>query len=84
MTILLAPASPRFNAPRWALTTRVGAALWRVTDAEHRPLGHLRVVEDERGWGFCVERYDPRSGAFRVVGTFWSPDDAFDCLRYQR
>ena len=84
MNIAMAPAGPRFDAPVWARLTRVGAALWRVTDADLRPLGHLRAVAGELGWVFHVERYDVRSRAFRVIGSFWTSGDAFDCLRYQR
>lgn len=84
MTLAFAPVVPGFDAPAWARLTRVGTTLWRVTDSEQRPLGHVRAVPREPGWAFQIERYDARSRSFRVVGIFWTASDAFDCLRYQR
>lgn len=83
MTALLAPHTPSISTPAWAYATRTGPSLWRVTDSAKRPLGHLRAEHGDDGWVYRAERWDSRNRDFRVLGSFWSPADAFDCLRYQ-
>ncbi|MFG6401614.1 MULTISPECIES: hypothetical protein [unclassified Microbacterium] len=83
-TALLSPALPRIDPPSGVRITRAGANLWRIEDDGGRPLGHLRAISLEHGWRYHVERFDPASRAFRAVGEFWTPAEAFECARYQR
>lgn len=60
---------------------RASDHLWRVQDAAGSILGHLRVVPDPLGLRYRAERLHRASGAFRLVGDFWRPDDAVQALR---
>lgn len=59
-----------------------GERLWRVLDARGTIRGHLRIVPHELGLRYRAERLHLPSGAFRVVGDFWSADDAVAALRF--
>jgi hypothetical protein len=76
--------APTFDLPPWVRLTRAAATLWRVADADGRPLGHVRAVAVADGWRFRAERYHGGTRSFRSLGEFWAVSDAFDCLRYQR
>lgn len=84
----ITPLSPRvtFATPALASTheTLVRAAdnLWRVQAAGMRILGHLRLTVTPAGVRYRAERLHAASGTFRLVGEFWSPDDAVAALRY--
>jgi hypothetical protein len=84
MTLLLAPSAPHWEPPTWARVAQVGASLWRVCDESGRPLGHLRAVRDDDAWVYRAERWSHPSRSFQVVGAFWSPAEALDCLRLSR
>lgn len=73
---------PVADAPPWARVTAVSPDLWRVADPRGRVMGHVRTVLTERGWRFCVERFDSRTRGFRRLGEFWRPGEALDCLRH--
>lgn len=73
-------AAPRLLSKRERLV-RASDHLWRVQDAAGRILGHLRVVADPLGPRYRAERLHLASGAFRLVGDFWRPDDAVQALR---
>lgn len=60
---------------------RAGDQLWRVIDRRGSVRGHLRVVVDPLGIRFRAERLHLASGNFRLVGEFWSVDDAVAALR---
>lgn len=73
-------ATPQLSSPRERLM-RASDQLWRVQDADGRILGHLRIVPDPLGLRYRSERLHLATGAFRIVGEFWSPDDAVQSLR---
>jgi len=73
-------AAPRLLSKRERLI-RASDHLWRVQDATGRILGHLRVIADPLGLRYRAERLHLTSGAFRLVGDFWRPDDAVQALR---
>lgn len=77
-------ATPSLREPRREQLVRAGAALWRVTDAHGRVLGHLRAVADRFGQRYRAERYQPMSASFRELGSFWNVDEAVRTLRYLR
>ncbi|UGS27669.1 hypothetical protein K8F61_05650 [Microbacterium resistens] len=83
--------SPAVPAVRWATPalsrTRetlqpAGERLWRVLDERGTIRGHLRVAPDPLGVRYRAERLHLATGAFRLVGEFWSPDDAVAALRF--
>lgn len=82
------PVLPRSYAPPRITSTRehlVPAAehLWRVQENDSgKVLGHLRVLTDPLGLRYRAERLQLASGAFRMIGEFWQPDDAVSVLRY--
>lgn len=84
MTTTFAPIT-RWAAPvlRRGPETLVpaGERLWRVVDARGTIRGHLRILPEELGIRYRAERLHLASGAFRVVGDFWSADDAVAALR---
>ena len=61
---------------------RAGSRLWRVVNASGHVIGHLESVDDPLGERFRAKRYHAPSTRFRVLGEFWSADDAVACLRY--
>lgn len=63
---------------------RAGARLWRVLDDTDRVLGHLRIEPSPLGLRYRAERLQLATGAFRLIGEFWSADDAVQTLRYLR
>ncbi|WP_353111258.1 hypothetical protein [Microbacterium sp.] len=73
-------ATPSLRSGRETLQ-RAGDQLWRVLDARGAIRGHLRTVADPLGVRYRAERLHLATGAFRVVGEFWSPDDAVAALR---
>ncbi|HCS62448.1 MAG TPA: hypothetical protein DIW46_13825 [Microbacterium sp.] len=73
-------ATPRLTSKREQLI-RASEHLWRVQDATGRVLGHLRIVSDPLGLRYRSERLHLATGTFRIVGEFWSPDDAVQSLR---
>ncbi|MCS3842671.1 MULTISPECIES: hypothetical protein [unclassified Microbacterium] len=73
-------ATPQLTSKREKLV-RASEHLWRVQDAAGRILGHLRIVADPLGLRYRAERLHLATGAFRIVGEFWRPDDAVQALR---
>lgn len=73
-------ATPTLQSTREHLV-RASEQLWRVQDAAGRILGHLRIVADPLGLRYRAERLHLATGAFRIVGEFWRPDDAVQVLR---
>lgn len=73
-------APPQLSSQREHLA-RAGDRLWRVLDRSDRILGHLRIVPDPLGVRYRAERLSLATGSFRVVGEFWSADDAATALR---
>lgn len=73
-------ATPHLVSERERLV-RASDHLWRVQDTAGRILGHLRIVADPLGLRYCAERLHVATGTFRLVGSFWQPDDAVQTLR---
>lgn len=73
-------ATPQLATKREHLV-RASEQLWRVQDTTGRILGHLRIVADPLGLRYRAERLHLATGAFRLVGEFWRPDDAVQALR---
>ncbi|WP_426182866.1 hypothetical protein [Microbacterium sp. TWP3-1-2b2] len=73
-------ATPQLVSKREHLV-RASEQLWRVQDTAGRILGHLRIVADPLGLRYRAERLHLATGAFRLVGEFWRPDDAVQALR---
>jgi hypothetical protein len=73
-------AAPRLSSEKEHLV-RASARLWRVQDAKTRVIGHLRLIPDPLGVRYRAERLHLATGSFRLVGDFWSPDDAVAALR---
>lgn len=73
-------AAPALSSTREHLV-RAAAHLWRVQDRTGRVLGHLRIIADPLGMRYRAERLHLATGAFRLVGDFWSADDAVAALR---
>ena len=83
-TPLLSPGV-HFATPRIASReklVRAGDDLWRVQASAARIIGHLRLVITPLGVRYRAERLHLATGTFRLVGEFWSPDDAVAALRY--
>ena len=59
-----------------------GERLWRVVDSRSTIRGHLRIVPHDLGVRYRAERLHLPSGLFRIVGDFWSADDAVAALRF--
>lgn len=74
-------AAPRLSA-RTEQLVPASANLWRVHDAAGRVRGHLRMVTDPLGIRYRAERLHLATGAFRLIGEFWRPDDAVAALRH--
>jgi hypothetical protein len=73
-------APPQLASSREHLV-RASDHLWRVQDTDGKVLGHLRLVADPLGLRYRAERLHLVTGAFRLVGEFWRPDDAVQALR---
>ncbi|MFS0852189.1 hypothetical protein [Microbacterium sp. 179-I 3D4 NHS] len=75
-------ATPRITSTREVLV-RAADQLWRVQDkASGRVLGHLRTRVEPLGLRYRAERLQLATGAFRLIGEFWGPDDAVSALRH--
>ena len=74
-------ATPALSSSRERLV-RAADNLWRVHGAGMRILGHLRLTVTPAGVRYRAERLHAASGIFRLVGEFWSPDDAVAALRH--
>jgi len=61
-----------------------GPALWRVSAADGRVVGHVAVVDAAGERPFRARRYHAASRSFRDLGDFWSCDQALECLRLSR
>ena len=61
---------------------RAGSGLWRVVNGAGHVIGHVESVDDPLGVRFRAKRYHAPSTRFRLLGEFWSADDAVACLRY--
>ncbi|MBS1906396.1 MAG: hypothetical protein JST33_07475, partial [Actinobacteria bacterium] len=59
-----------------------GERLWRVLDGRGAIRGHLRIMPQDLGLRYRAERLHLPSGTFRIVGDFWSADDAVAALRF--
>ncbi|PRB04026.1 hypothetical protein [Microbacterium sp. MYb64] len=59
-----------------------GECLWRVLDRRGAIRGHLRIMPHDLGLRYRAERLHLPSGVFRIVGDFWSADDAVAALRF--
>ncbi|MDQ4212633.1 hypothetical protein [Microbacterium capsulatum] len=86
MTTNISPAPTiRWAAPALSRATETlmpaGERLWRVLDARGAIRGHLRIVPHDLGLRYRAERLHLGTGAFRIVGDFWSADDAVAALR---
>ncbi|MFB7250592.1 hypothetical protein [Microbacterium sp. NPDC056234] len=76
-------ATPKLSSSRENLI-RAGDHLWRVQDGAGRILGHLRIAAEPLGLRYRAERLHLASGAFRLIGEFWTVDEAVQTLRYLR
>lgn len=76
-------ATPALSSARERLV-RAGDHLWRVVDRDDRILGHLRITVDPLGLRYRAERLNPATREFRLIGAFWTPDEAVQTLRYLR
>ncbi len=74
-------ATPKLSSARERLV-RAGDHLWRVHDRDDRILGHLRIAADPLGLRYRAERIVLATGDFRLIGEFWTPDEAVQTLRY--
>lgn len=72
--------TPALRSPREHLV-RAAENLWRVHDAHDRIIGHLRTLWHPLGVRYRAERLHLATGTFRLIGEFWSPDDAVSALR---
>ncbi|QTV79696.1 hypothetical protein [Microbacterium sp. NIBRBAC000506063] len=73
-------ATPTLTSPHEKLV-RAADDLWRVQAAGARILGHLRLTINPLGVRYRAERLHLPTGTFRLVGEFWSADDAVAALR---
>ena len=73
-------ATPRISSREKLV--RAADDLWRVQTASARILGHLRLTITPLGVRYRAERIHLATGSFRLVGEFWSPDDAVAALRH--
>jgi hypothetical protein len=62
----------------------VGRELWRVLDREGRAVGHVRTRGTGRQRRYIAQRFSPAERDFRVIGAFWTLNEAIDCLRLSR
>ena len=76
-------ATPELTTDRERLV-RAGDHLWRVQDATGRILGHLRIAAEPLGLRYRAEHLHLASGSFRLIGEFWTADEAVQTLRYLR
>ena len=76
-----APAVPPGSSVR---ITPAAPALWRVSDARGRVIGHIQALAEDAGVRYRARRFHAASRAFRDLGEFWSSGDAIDCLRFAR
>lgn len=74
--------TPRISSPHERLV-RAADDLWRVQQTRSaRILGHLRLMVTPMGIRYRAERLHLPTATFRLVGEFWSPDDAVAALRH--
>lgn len=55
---------------------------WRVLDRRGLVIGHLRAEEVPEGIRYHAERFDLAAARLRPLGSFWTPREAVECLRY--
>ena len=87
MTMNIIPAPTiRWATPVLTRSTETlqpaGERLWRVLDDRGMIRGHLHIVPHDLGLRYRAERLHLPSGSFRIVGDFWSADDAVAALRF--
>jgi hypothetical protein len=54
--------------------------LTRVLRRDGGVIGYVELLDDPAGARFRAKRMAPRAAGFRVVGEFWTADDALDAL----
>lgn len=63
---------------------RVSSRRWRVLDRAGRVIGHIRASREAGATRYHAEKFDLARARMRELGSFWSVDDAVDCVRYLR
>jgi hypothetical protein len=54
--------------------------LTRVLRHDGGVIGYVETIDDGAGGRFRAKRLAPRAAGFRVIGEFWTADDALDAL----
>lgn len=62
----------------------VAPRLWRIADPWGRVIGHVQSIGDGDDRRFRAQRYRAELHAFRVLGDFWSCEQAVECVRLSR
>ena len=75
---------PRLRRGTPVRLARAAAGLWRVVSPQGRIIGHIEARAEQEGIRYRARRFHTESRAFRDLGTFWSADDAVECLRLGR
>lgn len=60
----------------------ISARRWRVIDKRGLVIGHLRAEAVPEGIRYHAERFDISAARLRLLGSFWTPHEAVECLRY--
>lgn len=85
MNSLLHSAAPPSLVRGQGLRLNAAApTLWRVVDRTGVVVGHLEAVAGEAGVRYRAQRFHALTRTFRILGDFWSADDAVECLRLAR
>ncbi|MGN6324729.1 hypothetical protein [Pseudolysinimonas sp.] len=56
--------------------------LTRVLQSDGGVIGYVETLDEQGGTRFRAKRMLPRAAGFRIVGEFWSADEALDALRF--
>jgi len=90
MTLLMSDQDRRRTAsderalPQGMRLLPVGDRLWRVLDRTGRVAGHLQACGDGAERRYVARRFHSPSAGFREIGSFWSAQEAVECLLLSR
>lgn len=77
--LLLSPSATSRARSRTSLV-RINATTWRVLAASGRPLGNIAAVSEPEGVRYHAKVFTVSAGAYRLIGAFWSFEEARGCF----
>ena len=77
----LSQADHRSPSPAFSARVPIGLTQWRVLNKNGRVLGNVLLRSEGANARFVARRYHHPSQSFYELGSFWSAEQAEECLR---